>query len=227
MPRRRATTSRWSSGFWPSRSSGSARAANSSSSGASFRPPLRSCSIWSRAGTLPAPVVWRGRRCSRPAWSSRSCAAGELRRALARQSIAPARVLQRVMADARSGVRRQRGRIYRIFSGLASAAIWSFAEAIVLLYIGMHGNRRAQVAGVLVVVSMIVANFTSPADVGVRACGRHGRRIRRVSDWPNCLRARAHPDGRTAALQNPSRNRRRAADRAMGRVLGDCSGRSR
>ncbi|MEO6834451.1 MAG: hypothetical protein ABI231_00870 [Candidatus Tumulicola sp.] len=54
---------------------------------------------------------------------------------------------------------------YRIFSGMASAAIWSFAEAIVLLYIGMHGNRRAQVAGILVVVSMIVANFTAPQNV--------------------------------------------------------------
>lgn len=49
--------------------------------------------------------------------------------------------------------------VYTIFSGIASAAIWSFAEAVVLLYIGMHGNRRAQIAGVLVVVSLIVANF--------------------------------------------------------------------
>ena len=48
---------------------------------------------------------------------------------------------------------------YRIFSGAAAAAIWTVAEAIVLLYIGMHGNRRAQIAGVLVVVSLIVANF--------------------------------------------------------------------
>jgi MFS family permease len=54
--------------------------------------------------------------------------------------------------------------VYRIFTGLAAAAIWSVAEAIVLLYIGMHGNRRAQVAGVLVVVSLIAANF-SPANV--------------------------------------------------------------
>jgi hypothetical protein len=48
---------------------------------------------------------------------------------------------------------------FNLFPGFASAAIWSFAEAIVLLYIGMHGNRRAQIAGVAVVVSMIVANF--------------------------------------------------------------------
>ncbi|MBV8284668.1 MAG: hypothetical protein JO029_11650 [Candidatus Eremiobacteraeota bacterium] len=50
--------------------------------------------------------------------------------------------------------------LFNIFSGIASAAIWSFAEAIVLLYIGMHGNRRAQVCGITVVVSMVVANFT-------------------------------------------------------------------
>lgn len=50
---------------------------------------------------------------------------------------------------------------YRIFSGAAAAAIWSIAEAIVLLYIGMHGNRRAQIAGLLVVVSLVVANFVA------------------------------------------------------------------
>lgn len=50
---------------------------------------------------------------------------------------------------------------FNIFSGLASAAIWSVAEAIVLLYIGMHGNRRAQVSGVLVIVSLVAANFAS------------------------------------------------------------------
>lgn len=50
---------------------------------------------------------------------------------------------------------------FRIFPGAAGAAIWSVAESIVLLYIGMHGNRRAQIAGVLVVVSLVVANFSS------------------------------------------------------------------
>jgi hypothetical protein len=56
--------------------------------------------------------------------------------------------------------------VFNIFPGLASAAIWSVAEAIVLLYIGMHGNRRAQIAGVLVVVSLVVANFASPGIAG-------------------------------------------------------------
>lgn len=51
---------------------------------------------------------------------------------------------------------------FRLFPGVASAAIWSVVEAIVLLYIGMHGNRRALVAGVLVVASLVVANFAPP-----------------------------------------------------------------
>jgi hypothetical protein len=55
---------------------------------------------------------------------------------------------------------------FNIFSGWASAAIWSFAEAIVLLFIGLHGNRRAQICGVLVVVSIVIANFTAPASIG-------------------------------------------------------------
>jgi hypothetical protein len=48
---------------------------------------------------------------------------------------------------------------YNIFGGIAGAAVWSVAESVVLLYIGLHGNRRAQIAGVLVVVSLIAANF--------------------------------------------------------------------
>jgi hypothetical protein len=50
---------------------------------------------------------------------------------------------------------------FHIFQGVAAAAIWSVAEAIVLLYIGLHGNRRALVCGVLIIVSLIVANFVS------------------------------------------------------------------
>jgi len=53
---------------------------------------------------------------------------------------------------------------FRLFPGIASAAIWSVAEAIVLLYIGMHGNRRAQLAGVVVVASLVAANF-APAGI--------------------------------------------------------------
>ena len=55
---------------------------------------------------------------------------------------------------------------FRIFAGIASAAIWNVAAAIVLLYIGMHGNRRAQVAGVLVIVALVAANFVPTAISG-------------------------------------------------------------
>ena len=55
---------------------------------------------------------------------------------------------------------------FNLFSGWASAGIWGFAEAIVLLFIGLHGNRRAQVCGVLVVVSIVVANFSAPTSIG-------------------------------------------------------------
>ena len=48
---------------------------------------------------------------------------------------------------------------FNLFRGAASAAIWSFAEALVLFFIGLHGNRRAQVFGIAVLASMIVANF--------------------------------------------------------------------
>jgi hypothetical protein len=55
---------------------------------------------------------------------------------------------------------------FNIFRGWASAGIWSFAEAIVLFFIGIHGNRRALVAGIVVVVSLVVANFVGPATAG-------------------------------------------------------------
>ena len=50
---------------------------------------------------------------------------------------------------------------FNIFSGVASAAIWSFSQAIVLFYIGLHGNRRAQLCGIAVIVSLVAANFAS------------------------------------------------------------------
>lgn len=54
--------------------------------------------------------------------------------------------------------------VYRIFNGIAASAIWSVAQAIVLLFIGMHGNRRAQVAGALVIASLVAANFAAPSN---------------------------------------------------------------
>jgi len=53
---------------------------------------------------------------------------------------------------------------FNLFSGMAASAIWSFSEAIVLFFIGMHGNRRAQVCGIAVVVSMVIANFAPTRD---------------------------------------------------------------
>lgn len=88
-------------------------------------------------------------------------------------SIARARIMRRVLARS-SLIQREFFNVlwltlgmafvvdaaaYRIFAAVAAAAIWSVAASIVLLYIGMHGNRRAQIAGVLVVVSLIAANF--------------------------------------------------------------------
>jgi hypothetical protein len=65
--------------------------------------------------------------------------------------------------------------VYRIFAGLASAAIWSVSAVIVLLYIGMHGNRRAVLAGVIVLASLVAANF-APENVSayVLAAGMVG-----------------------------------------------------
>jgi hypothetical protein len=55
---------------------------------------------------------------------------------------------------------------FRLFPGIAAAAIWSVAAAIVLFFIGMHGNLRAQVAGIVVVASLVVANFAPGATAG-------------------------------------------------------------
>jgi hypothetical protein len=56
---------------------------------------------------------------------------------------------------------------FRIFNGWAQAAIWSFAESIVLFYIGMHGNRRAIVAGAAMIASLIAANFLPDRSAGL------------------------------------------------------------
>jgi len=49
---------------------------------------------------------------------------------------------------------------FNIFSSVvARGSLWSFAEAIVLFYVGMHGNRRAQIGGIVILASLIAANF--------------------------------------------------------------------
>lgn len=48
-----------------------------------------------------------------------------------------------------------------IFNSFTSQiALWSFAETLVLFYIAMHCNRRAQVGGIIMLASLITANFT-------------------------------------------------------------------
>jgi hypothetical protein len=52
--------------------------------------------------------------------------------------------------------------MYHLFDSItALMGLWSFAETIVLFYIGMHGNRRAQIGGIAILASMILANFIS------------------------------------------------------------------
>lgn len=54
----------------------------------------------------------------------------------------------------------------RLFPGMAAAAIWSVAASIVLLYIGVHGNARAQIGGAIVIASLVAAAFVGDAVVG-------------------------------------------------------------
>ncbi len=89
--------------------------------------------------------------------------------------------------------------VYRIFNGIAASAIWSVAQAIVLLYIGMHGNRRAQVAGGARHRLARRREFRTGRHGSLRPCRRHARglwrlrrertarsRIRRRDAWTNC-----------------------------------------
>ena len=45
-----------------------------------------------------------------------------------------------------------------LFGGIGMGAIWSFAASIVLFYIAMHGNRRALGGGIILMLSLVVAN---------------------------------------------------------------------
>lgn len=48
---------------------------------------------------------------------------------------------------------------FRIFTNVASLAIWSVAASIVLFYIGIHGNQCARIGGVILLGSIAAANF--------------------------------------------------------------------
>jgi hypothetical protein len=54
---------------------------------------------------------------------------------------------------------------YRIFTMWAGSAIWNVAAAIVLLFIAVHGNRRALAGAIIVLASIAAANFV-PAIAG-------------------------------------------------------------
>jgi len=55
--------------------------------------------------------------------------------------------------------------VFRIFAAWASSAIWSVAAAAVLFFIASHGNRRALAGGIVLLVSLVAANFM-PAFTG-------------------------------------------------------------
>jgi hypothetical protein len=114
---------------------------------------LPPAAVWAQALLLAAAIVFTIVR-------SRTVHAGEQRRSLVQREFFNMLWLTMSLAFiVNLGA-------FNIFSGWASAAIWSFAEAIVLLFIGLHGNRRAQICGVLVVVSLVIANFSAPATIG-------------------------------------------------------------
>jgi hypothetical protein len=52
-----------------------------------------------------------------------------------------------------------------LFQPPGYGAVWTIAAAIVLFYIGMHANRRAVVAGIILLASLFVANYT-PSLIG-------------------------------------------------------------
>ncbi len=60
---------------------------------------------------------------------------------------------------------------FNLFSFTGELAIWNVLEALVLLYIGIHGNRRAQIAGIFMVVTVGLANFVLPYSGYVLAAG--------------------------------------------------------
>ena len=60
---------------------------------------------------------------------------------------------------------------FRLFEGWGAAAIWSVVESIILFYIGMHQNRRALAGGIVVVASLVAANFTPAVTGYVLAAG--------------------------------------------------------
>lgn len=59
----------------------------------------------------------------------------------------------------------------RIFEGWASSSLWTISAAIVTLYAGLHGNRAGLIGGIVLLVSLVVANFTPGIEGFVLAGG--------------------------------------------------------
>jgi len=62
---------------------------------------------------------------------------------------------------------------FNIFTQWAQAAIWSVMATLVLFYIGMHGNRRAILGGIILIVSVAAANFMSQYAGYILAAGMY------------------------------------------------------
>jgi len=48
---------------------------------------------------------------------------------------------------------------YRIFDYWASGALWTLSAAMLTLYAGLHGNRAGMVGGIILIASLVAANF--------------------------------------------------------------------
>lgn len=62
---------------------------------------------------------------------------------------------------------------FALFPVWAQAGLWSVMSALVLFYIGMHGNRRATVGGIILIASIAAANFMPHAAGYVLAAGMY------------------------------------------------------
>lgn len=51
-----------------------------------------------------------------------------------------------------------------LLGNLGIMATWNVVEAIVLFYIGMHGNRRATIGAIVLLISIALANFIPEYD---------------------------------------------------------------
>ncbi|MGH7736558.1 MAG: hypothetical protein ACREMP_01620 [Candidatus Tyrphobacter sp.] len=60
---------------------------------------------------------------------------------------------------------------WRLFPGFSVAGLWSVACAVILFFVALHGNRRALVCGIVVIVSMFVASGVRGIEYYVLAAG--------------------------------------------------------